>query len=286
MPLTRHRSWQTREPACCSCAGAVVVERAGDTIKVADGVMPNVPGAVCPACLPVVEGLVINDVRDHAASHLLRTASFELKTIDAVQVFLDLHGWSAPVVAAGAMRLHLDGHDGDAYALLRAAAAATPDLAGWYRVEEAGLRVLDGAVGQALDLLEASNPDDHPCWHLHHGLLARSLGRTDAAEAHWRDQVRAQPDEPLGWKLLAWHHLQESEDAGAAEALLSEACERFPEAMEFRAWLGHALYRQERRGEALRELEASRRLEASDPQLAADVDTLLARIRDELAAEG
>ena len=94
-----------------------------------------------------------------------------------------------------------------------------------------------------------------------------------------------QPGEPLGWKLLAWHQLQEAEDPEAAEEVLREACARFPLAMEFRAWLGHALYRQERRGEALRELEASRRLEGGDPEFTADVDALVERVRDELATE-
>jgi tetratricopeptide (TPR) repeat protein len=245
----------------------------------------NLPGAICSRCMPVVEGLVVAEVRDQAAAHLLRSADFELPSVDAVQEFLSIHGWMPEIVAGGAMRLHMDGRTHDAYGLLDQAVQAVPERAGWFATEAAGLRVMDGDVGRALDLLETAGPDAHPCWHLHHGLLARSLGRKEAALDHWRVQVDEHPDEPLGWRALGWALIDADADANEVGTLMQEAAKHFPGTMEFRAWQGLAHYKQGDLSGGLAHLEASRDLEPLDPGFPDEVEQLVARVRAEQPGE-
>jgi len=285
MPLHRTRHWQLQPVTCCSCGDELTVERQDLALVAGAGFMPNVPGAICERCLPVAEGPVAMMLLDDDADSMLRTAAFELETPDAVQVFLNHWGWEPLVIAGAAMRLHLDGYGSNAFALLAAAQSGAPAKANWFKVEEASLRIHDGEVGQALDLLEATSEQDHHCWNLHHGLLAQSLGRKDAALEHWRRQVEVEPEEPMGWKLLSWYYMQESEDFTAAEQLMRDACERFPKWMEFRAWLGNALYRQDRKTEALVELEASRFLDPIDEEFREQVSEFIALVQGELGEE-
>lgn len=281
MNLTRRRNW-SRDPAtCCQCGTELLVKRFDDAVAIDAGFMPNVPGAVCADCLALVDGLVVDDVRDDAADTILRTAHFEENTPDAVQAFLDVFGWAKPVIAGAGMRLHLDGFTADAYELFDAAAAAKPNHKKWFQVEKCGLLILDGETGQALDILNATGESDHPCWNLHHGLLAQSVGRGEAAAEHWRRQIEIEPEEPLGWKMLGWYLMQETDDYTGAEALFREACELFPKWMEFRAWLGNALYRQGRIDEAIKELESSRFLDPIDEEFGEQVQELLEQLRGE-----
>jgi len=255
------------------------VRRGADTADAGAAVLPHVPGAVCDACLPHVDGLAVAELRAEAAASLLQTADFETRTPEAAQFFLDLFGWVPVVVAAAALRLHADGKPHDAYALLDAAAAAGP--APFFRVEKAALLLLDGETGQAHDLLLATGPDDHPCWHLHRGTLAHAVGRPDAAAEHWRQQIATRPDQPLGWQTLGFYLLQQQGDLAAAEDLYRRACAEFPRHQEFRAWLGDALQRQGRAREALAELEAALALEQVDAEFAAGIEETVARLRTE-----
>ncbi|MBD3221571.1 hypothetical protein GF314_10035 [bacterium] len=285
MSALRRRQWSPEPVLCCNCGEGVTVARDGDQVTAGAGLVINLPGAICERCMPVVEGLVVAEVRDEAAAHMLRSAGFELPSVDAVQEFLSIHGWVTGIVAAGAMRLHMDGRARDAYGLLDQAAQAVPDRAGWFATEAAGLRVMDGDVGRALDLLESTGPEAHPCWHLHHGLLARSLGRNEAALEHWRAQVDAQPDEPLGWRALGWALIDEDADAHEVGTLMQEAARRFPGTMEFRAWQGLANYKRGDLSGALAELEASRDLEPLDPGFPDELAQLVARVRAEQPGE-
>lgn len=262
-----------------------MIAREDDAVSVGAGFLPNLPGAICDTCLPVVDALVVAEVRDEAASHMLRTADFEIPTDDAVQEYLSIHGWVPEVVTAGAVRLHMDGRRTDAFDLLDAATAAVPDRAGWFKVEAAALRTLDGDVGRALDLLEATTPRDHPCWHLHHGLLAHGLGRRDAALEHWYAQVEQSAEEPLGWRILGWALIQSDAPADEMAELMNQAIGRFPDVMEFRAWLGLSHFKAGDRAAALRELELSRTLRPLDEAFGHEVDELIARLRGSAGGE-
>lgn len=285
MRLHTKRQWRRQPVTCCACGDPLEVVRHDLALVAGAGFMPNVPGAICERCLPVAEGPVVPMLLDDATDTMLRTAAFELETPDAVQVFLDHWGWQHLVISGAAMRLHLDGYGRDAHGLLEAAGRGNRGRKPWFMVEQASLRILDGEVGQALDLLEATGEGDHPCWNLHHGLLAQSIGRKEAALEHWRRQVEVEPEEPLGWKLLSWYYMQESEDFEAAEQLMRQACERFPRWMEFRAWLGNALYRQERHQEALTELEASRFLDPIDEEFREQVNEFIEQVRGHLQGD-
>lgn len=274
------RTWTPGPLRCCSCDRALDVRRQGDAANAGAAVLPDVPGAVCDACLAHVEGLAVADLRVPAAVHMLQTGDFEVRTADAAQFFLDLFGWEPAVVAAAALRLHADGKPRDAYHLLAAAASAAPSAARYLAVERAALLLLDGETGKAHDLLAATTEDDHPCWHLHHGALAHSVGRPDAAAGHWRRQVEIRPEEPLGWQTLGFYLLQERDDAAAAEAVYRQACTAFPRHQEFRAWLGEAIHRQGRPQEALAELEAARALEPIDQTFTDGLEQLIRQIRN------
>lgn len=54
--------------------------------------------------------------------------------------------------------------------------------------------------------------------------------------------------------------------------------------MEFRAWLGNALFRQERHQEALTELEASRFLDPIDEEFRDQVNGFIEQVRGHLQA--
>ena len=247
------------------------------------GVMPNVPGVICERCAPVAQGPLAPMLMDNQTDGMLRSAAFELETPEAVQVFLNLWGWEPLVMAGAAMRLHLDGYDSDAHSLLEAAAKGNAKHARWFQVEQASLRTMDGSYGKALDLLNETGEKDHPCWNLHHGVLAQTLGRKEAALEHWLRQVEIEPEEPMGWKVLGWYYMQESQDYSAAEALMRRAVERFPEWMEFRAWLGGALHRLGRPDEALAELRAAQSLDPIDDEFVDQVAEFIQQIEADQA---
>jgi tetratricopeptide (TPR) repeat protein len=277
------RRWQPGSPRCCNCGCEVTVTRTGDAVHAGAGFLPAVPGVVCPACLELSDGLAITDLRAAAAAHILLAQPFERRTSEAVQAVLDLHGWQPDVVAAGALRLHADGKSRDAYSLLRSAAEHGED-AGFFLVEQAGLRLLDGETGRAHELLLETDEEDHPRWHLMRGNLAASVGRIDAAREHWQQQVQVSPDEPLGWQTLGWHLLHDRQDPAAAAACFSGACRLFPQHQEFRAWLGESLFHQGKAAEALTELEAAQRLDPVDAQFSAGLEALVAEVREAAAA--
>jgi tetratricopeptide (TPR) repeat protein len=232
------RQWQPGDLRCCSCDANLVVTRQADTVTAGAAILPGVPGAVCERCLPLVEGLAVQDLKAAAAATMLCEAPFEARTEPAVQFFLDLYGWQPDVVAGGAMRLHADGRPAAAYRLLDGAMAAAP--AGFYQVERAALLLLDGETGKAHDQLLATGPDDHPCWHLHRGTLAYSVGRADAACEHWRLQTEARPDHVAGWQTLAYYLLFQAGDVAAAAELLERATALFPDHPELGQWLAEA----------------------------------------------
>lgn len=277
--------WEPGAVRCCACERPLEVTRTGDAVSAGAGILPSVPGAVCDGCLAHADGLAVADLRAPAAVHILVAQEFERRTVTAVQALLDLYGWEPEVVSAGALRLHADGKARDAYRLLDAAAAAAAD-GGYYLVEKAALLMLDGETGRAHDLLLETDADDHPRWHLVRGNLAHAVGRPDAAREHWREQVQANPEEPLGWQTLGWHLLHEQQDATAAAACFSGACGIFPQHQEFRAWFGEALYRQGRNAEALAELEQARALEPVDAEFSRGLDALLAEVRQAVASGG
>lgn len=241
--------WQPEDLRCSGCDAHLTVQRREGTAAAGAGILPDIPGAVCESCLPLAAGPAITDLKAAAAAGLLQSLAFESRTEKAVQFFLDLFGWQREVVASGAMRLHADGKAPAAYRLLAAAAKADPQP--YYLVEEASLRLLDGETGRAHDLLLASGAQDHPCWHLHRGTLAFSVGRGDAALEHWRSQVAERPEEPLGWQTLGYHLLQDLGDLPAAIRHFQQAVERFPRHPEFADWLRQAQERlaHERRAE-------------------------------------
>ena len=280
----RRRRWQPRPATCTSCGKSIEVVRKGDAVTAGAGFLPNIPGAVCDACLEHADGMVVADLRDEMAGHMLHSIDFELKTVDAAQVFLDLHGWQPLVIAGAAMRLHADNKHADAIDLLDAAMEAG-DAPGYYKVEKAQLKLLDGETGQAHDLLSETSVDDHPCWHLQRGILAHSVGRPEAALEHWRLQIEVHPEEMMAWKMIGFHLMQEADDPVAAEAHYRAGCDQFPRFMEFRAWLGDALMRQDRLPEALTELKASLDLEPLDDEFTAGVRRLVADIEADLGKE-
>lgn len=283
MRLKPARKWTIQPVTCCACGDEQEIHRFDLALVAGQAFMPNVPGAVCLRCLPVTEGPKAEGMLVDQADRIVRTAAFELETPDAVQVFLNHWGWEPMVIAGAAMRLHLDGYDRDAHSLLEAARRGKPHKARWFKVEQASLHTLDASYGKALDLLNETDEKDHHCWNLHHGVLAQTLGRKEAALEHWLRQVEIEPEEPMGWKTLGWYYMQESEDFAAAEALMRQACERFPKWMEFRAWLGNALYRLDRKEEALEELEASRFLDPVDDEFVDQVADFIKTIKAELA---
>ena len=216
---------------CCSCARGLETVRSADSASAGAGILPHVPGAVCQACLSLVEGPAVTDLKAAAAAQMLQSLDFEVRPEHAAQFFLDLFGWNAEVVASGAMRLHADGKSGLAYRFLQAALEATGLR--WFMVEEATLRMLDGETGRAHDLLLATGPEDHPCWHLHRGTLAYSVGRPDAALEFWRQQVEARPDQLLGWQTLGFYLLHEKGEPQAAVRHFEQAGRHFPGHPEF-----------------------------------------------------
>ena len=278
------RQWRPRPATCSSCGQAIEVVRDGDAVTAGAGFLPTLPGAVCAACLEHVDGMVVADLRDAAAGHMVAGMQFEQKTVDAVQTFLDLYGWQPQVIGGAAIRLHAENHPADAKDLLDAAIEAG-DTPNYFKVEKAQLLLLDGETGQAHDLLSATSADDHPCWHLQRGILAHSVGRPEAAAEHWRLQIETQPEELMGWKMLGFHLIQELDDHAGAEAHFRAACEQFPRFMEFRAWLGDALMRQDRKQEALVELKAALELDPIDDEFTAGVQSLVADLEAELVKE-
>lgn len=270
--------WQPGPVHCCNCERPLTVARSGDAITAGAGVLPAVPGAVCETCLPLAAGPVLADLRAPAAVHILLAQEFERGTPEAVQALLDLYGLEPEVVAAGARRLHADGAASEARDLLETA-AATADDAGFFLVEQAALRLLDGDLGGAHELLLETAADEHPRWHLLRGNLAHAVGHADAAREHWRAQVQESPEEPLGWQTLGWHLLHERQDAAAAAACFTGACGIFPQHQEFRAWLGEALLQQGKPEEALAALEHARGLQAVDPDFAAGLEERIGTLR-------
>jgi tetratricopeptide (TPR) repeat protein len=275
MRAARH-AWQPRDPRCCDCGRRIDVVRRDGSVSAGAAIMPEFPGAVCDDCVVLAEGRLVNDFKAEAAVHFLHGAAFELKTVDAVQNYLDLYGWEPVIVAAGAMRLHADGKPRDAFALLKAARGH--GSAGFYDVERAALLLVEGETGQAHDLLAATTAADHPRWHHWNGVLAHSVGRPEAAVEHWRLQLETHPEDFESWLPLGFHLMQDRQDYAAAEDHFRRAVERHPRHQEFRAWLGDALLRQGRRDEALRELEAARDLEPVDPRFAQGIAALIASI--------
>lgn len=269
-------SWQPRPTRCCDCGRAIELVRDGGKVSAGGGILPEFPGAVCEDCLVLADGMLVSDFKAEAAVHFIHATHFELKTAAAVQSYLDLFGWEPVIVAAGAMRLHADGKPRDAFALLKAARAEGP--AGYYDVERAALLLIDGETGQAHDLLTATTAGDHPKWHHWNGVLAHSVGRTEAAVEHWRLQLEAQPEDFESWLPLGFHLMQDRQDYPAAEAYFRRACERHPAHQEFRAWLGDALLRQDRCDEALVELKAARELKPVDERFAAGIEELIAEL--------
>ncbi len=268
---------------CCGCGRPLAADRSGDAVTAGAGFLPAVPGAVCPTCVDLAEGPVLADLRAPAAAHILMAQEFERPTAQAVQAVLDLYAWDPDVVAAGARRLHADGKAGQARRLLEDAAAASDDP-GFYLVEQASLLLLDGQLGQAHDLLLETLPEDHPRWHLLRGNLAHAVGHADAAREHWREQVQASPEEPLGWQTLGFHLLHERDDPAAAAACFQGACGMFPRHQEFHTWLGEALWRQGRPQEALAALEQARGLEPVDAEFTRGLEALIAEVRRAAAA--
>lgn len=230
MVSRRHR-WQPVESRCGICQRPLAVVTREGAVSAGAGILPQVPAAVCIACLPLSEGPAVADLKPTAAAQMLQSLEFEISTERAVQFFLDLFGWQPDVIAGCAMRLHADGRPGAAYRLLDDAAAA--GAARFFQVEEAALRLLDGETGRAHDLLLATTAGDHPCWHLHRGTLAYSVGRPDAALAHWRQQISDQPAQLLGWQTLGFYLLYQQADLPAAVCHFAKACERFPDYPDF-----------------------------------------------------
>jgi tetratricopeptide (TPR) repeat protein len=228
------RHWEPGQLLCSGCDDPVSSSLADGAVTAGAAIMPGIPGVVCERCLLLAEGLAVQDLKALAAADMLLHNEFELRSEPAVQVFLDLFGWHPEVIACGAMRLHADGKPAAAYALLEAAAQAGP--AAYFQVERAALLLLDGETGRAHDLLLATGPGDHPCWHLHRGALAWSVGRPEAALEHWRLQVAERPDQIVGWQTLAHVLLQDPQQRAAAVDLLERACAAFPEHHEFAAW--------------------------------------------------
>jgi tetratricopeptide (TPR) repeat protein len=245
MALGRHR-WLPGPMRCCACERPLDIVRSDNACSAGHGLLLDVPGAVCERCLPTVAGPVVTDLKATAAARLLLSLEFEIRTDRAAQFFLDLFGWQGEVVAGGAMRLHADGKADLAYRLLRDAGQAGHEH--FFMVEEAALRLLDGQSGRAHELLLEAGPEDHPCWNLHHGTLAYSVGRPDAALEHWRRQVETQPDELLGWQTLGFFLLHERSDLRAAIRHFETACRRFPDHPEFSEQLEEARSRLTREG--------------------------------------
>ncbi len=268
--------YRPRTPHCCDCGRQLEVTRDQGTIAAGAAILPEFPGAVCEDCLVLIEGMAVTDFKAEAAVHFIHATNFEVKTPVAVQNYLDLYGWEPVVVGACAVRLHADGKPSDAFTLLKNARAEGP--AGYYDVERAALLLIDGETGQAHDLLTATTTKDHPRWHHWNGVLAHSVGRTDAAVEHWRLQVAGHPDDFESWLPLSFHLMQELEDFPAAEQYFRGAVARHPKHQEFRAWLGDAILRQGRRDEALVELKAALELEAVDEKFAAGIDELIAKL--------
>ncbi len=282
---SRDPHWRPAEVRCCNCGRTLEAVRTGDAVTAGAGFLPTVPGAVCPTCVDLAAGPVLADLRAPAAAHILMAQEFERPTAAAVQAALDLYGWDPEVVAAGARRLHADGQGRLARGLLEDAGAASEDP-GFYLVEEAALALLDGQPGRAHELLLETLPEDHPRWHLLRGNLAHAVGHADAAREHWREQVQASPEEPLGWQTLGFHLLHERDDPAAAAACFQGACGMFPTHQEFHAWLGEALWRQGRSREALTTLERARTLDPVDAEFTRGLEALIAEVRRTATAGG
>jgi len=274
------RTWSPNTLKCCDCGATLKVERTEKKVAVDAAFAPGIPGAICHQCFMHIDGLKVPDVETKDAVHLIQGQDYEIKTVDAIQAWLDFFGWNAPVAGACASRLHAENKSREAYDLLKAAREHTDP--GFIDNERAMLLLIDGETGQALDLLTSTTAADHPRWHLHNGILANSVGKIEAAAEHFKLQIKDHPNEILGWSALGFHYMQEMGDYPAAESTYRQACELFPTKQEFRAWLGDALLRMDRHREALTELESSLFLEPLDERFSAGVEDLIVQIRETL----
>jgi len=279
MPIGR-RTWSPNTLKCCDCGVALKVERTDKKVVVDAAFAPGIPGAMCDKCFMHIDGLKVPDVETKDAIHLIQGQDYEIKTVDAIQAWLDFFGWNAPIAGACAARLHAENKPRDAYDLLKAAREHTNQ--GFIDNERAMLLLIDGETGQALDLLAATTAEDHPRWHLHNGILANSVGKIEAAGEHFKMQVKEQPKEFAGWLAMGFHYMQEIGDVPAAERTYREACELFPTKQEFRAWLGDSLLRQDRPREALAELESALFLDPVDERFRAGIEDLIVQVQETL----
>lgn len=276
--LKRPDKWQPRPLHCCDCGCTLDLTRNGTKVNAGAAILPELPGAVCNQCLDHVDGLAVTDLEVEAAVHFILATKFEVKSGEAVQVYLDLFGWEPSIVGAIARRLHADALPTWAGNLLKD--AREHGSAGYYDSERAFLLILDGETGKAHDLLTATTVDDHPSWHHFNGILAHSVGEEEAAVEHWRLQIEVNPAEFEGWLPLGFHLMQEAEDFEAGEAHFRQACAQHPGRQECRAWLGDALLRQGRAKEALVELEAALKLDPVDDDFVAGIKAFIAEIRE------
>lgn len=147
------------------------------------------------------------------------------------------------------------------------------------RLAEAGALSDEGRWAEAFELLvrqEAEHPDD-PVLLCMLGVAAQELGAEDAAYDYFRRCLAQNPEDPVvlvtaGVGIAAW-------DDPDAERVLRLAALTAPQLPLARLHYGAYLAREGLLDEAIRELEAARRLDAGDPAIRLELGTayLLAR---------
>ncbi|MCX8013983.1 MAG: tetratricopeptide repeat protein [Rectinema sp.] len=218
----------------------------------------NIPALVCEGpcvdelldMVPDPPGLVsVNLITPELAVSTLLEMSFlhDIKT--AARFFVQLFPSNARVWDAAAVRLHREGEQNAAYAILRKGIRQCDDPSRM-KVELAAMMGMDSKPEQGLRIIKDADPNTER-YHFIKGNLLRALGRWEKAAACWIQAIKSDPADDIAWNNLGFYLSRVCKRYEDAEQHFRKACDMFPNARHFRAYLGDALYFQGKYKEAL-----------------------------------